>query len=102
MEGAPLRVALLSYRSLLTCGGQGVYVQNLSQKLVHLGHQVHVVSGPPYPELDDGVSLAKVPSLDLYNEADPFRWPRPDEIRDLPTLVEFLVMRSGQFSEPLT
>ena len=40
-------------------------------------------SGQPYPELDEGVTLTKVPSLDLYREPDPFRTPKPAEFRDL-------------------
>ena len=78
-----MRVALLSYRSKPHCGGQGVYVRHLSRELVRLGHDVEVFSGQPYPELDDGVRLTKVPSLDLYREPDPFRIPRPREFRDL-------------------
>ena len=39
-------------------------------------------SGQPYPELDDGVALTRLPSLDLYREPDPFRTPRPSEFRD--------------------
>src|SRR3712207_8194114 len=38
-----------------------------------LGHGITVLSGQPYPELDDGVPLTRVPSLDLYREPDPFR-----------------------------
>ena len=72
-----MRVALLSYRSKPHCGGQGVYVRHLSRELVALGHDVEVFSGQPYPELDPGVRLTKVPSLDLYREPDPFRTPRP-------------------------
>ena len=101
MEGAPLRIALLSYRSLPTCGGQGVYVRHLSRELVRLGHQVRVVSGPPYPVLDAGVDLTKLPSLDLYREPDPFRWPGLHEFHGIADAVEFGVMRTGQFSEPL-
>ena len=47
-----LRIALLSYRSKPHCGGQGVYVRHVSRELVELGHQVEVISGQPYPELD--------------------------------------------------
>ncbi|KPM52898.1 glycosyl transferase family 1 [Frankia sp. R43] len=101
MEGAPLRIALLSYRSLPTCGGQGVYVRHLSRELVTLGHQVHVVSGPPYPVLDPGVELTELPSLDLYRDGDPFRWPGFREFRSLADVAEFGMMRTGQFSEPL-
>jgi glycosyltransferase involved in cell wall biosynthesis len=78
-----VRVALLSYRSKPHCGGQGVYVRHLSRELVRLGHEVEVFSGQPYPELDEGVRLTRVPSLDLYREPDPFRTPRLRELRDL-------------------
>jgi glycosyltransferase involved in cell wall biosynthesis len=97
-----LRVALLSYRSKPHCGGQGVYVRHLSRELVALGHQVEVFSGQPYPDLDPGVGLTKVPSLDLYREPDPFRTPRRDEIRDAVDLLEVGVMKTAGFPEPLT
>jgi len=97
-----MRVALLSYRSKPHCGGQGVYVRHLSRELVALGHQVEVFSGQPYPELDPGVGLTKVPSLDLYREPDPFRVPRPREFRDLVDVSEFLRMCTGEFPEPRT
>ena len=97
-----MRVALLSYRSKPHCGGQGVYVRHLSRELVALGHQVEVFSGQPYPELDPGVALTRVPSLDLYREPDPFRIPRLREFRDLVDVSEFLLMCTGQFPEPRT
>jgi glycosyltransferase involved in cell wall biosynthesis len=97
-----LRVALLSYRSKPHCGGQGVYVRHLSRELVALGHEVEVFSGPPYPDLDAGVRLTKVPSLDLYREPDPFRVPRPREFRDLVDVEEFLTMCTAGFPEPKT
>ena len=83
-----MRIALLSYRSKPHCGGQGVYVRHLSRELVALGHDVEVLSGQPYPVLDPGVRLTEVPSLDLYREPDPFRTPRPGEIRDLTDVLE--------------
>ena len=70
-----MRIALLSYRSKPHGGGQGVYVRHLSRELAALGHTVEVFSGQPYPELDPGPTLTKVPSLDLYNDAAPFRTP---------------------------
>jgi glycosyltransferase involved in cell wall biosynthesis len=96
-----LRIALLSYRSLPTCGGQGVYVRQLSKELLGLGHEVTVVSGPPYPVLDDGVELRELPSLDLWGEPNPFRWPAPRELTSVASMAEFVMMRTGQFSEPL-
>ena len=93
--GRPLRVALVSYRSKPHCGGQGIYLRHLSRELTALGHQVEVFSGPPYPELEPGPVLCTVPSLDLYREPDPFRWPRPSEFRDWIDVLEFAAMRSG-------
>ena len=97
-----MRVALLSYRSKPHCGGQGIYVRHLSRELVALGHDVEVFSGQPYPELDEGVRLTKVPSLDLYREPDPFRVPRWREFRDLVDVEEFLTMCTAGFPEPKT
>jgi glycosyltransferase involved in cell wall biosynthesis len=97
-----LRVALLSYRSKQHVGGQGVYVRHLSRELVALGHDVEVFSGQPYPVLDPGVRLTAVPSLDLYREPDPFRLPRPSEIRDRVDLLELATMWTAGFPEPRT
>ena len=97
-----MRIALLSYRSKPHCGGQGVYIRHLSRELTNLGHSVEVFSGQPYPELDPGVTLTKVPSLDLYREPDPFRTPKPSEFRDLIDVEEVLTMWTAGFPEPKT
>lgn len=98
-----MRIALLSYRSKTHCGGQGVYVRYLSRGLAELGHDVEVFSGQPYPEgLDPRVKLTKVPSLDLYREPDPFRVPKPSEIRDRIDALELATMWSAGFPEPRT
>jgi len=97
-----VRVALLSYRSKPHCGGQGVYVRHLSRELVALGHTVEVFSGQPYPDLDPGVLLTKVPSLDLYREPDPFRTPARREFRDAIDVLEVATMYTAGFPEPLT
>jgi glycosyltransferase involved in cell wall biosynthesis len=98
----PLRIALASYRSKPHCGGQGVYVRQLSRALVRLGHSVEVFSGQPYPELDERVALTKVPSLDLYNEARPFRTPRLSEFRTATDALEYAIMCTAGFGEPRT
>jgi len=102
VQHASLRIALLSYRSKPHCGGQGVYVRHLSRELVALGHTVEVLSGPPYPELDAGVALTALPGLDLYREPDPFRVPRLREFRSPLDVLEFLLMCTAAFPEPLT
>ncbi|ROO83219.1 glycosyltransferase involved in cell wall biosynthesis [Actinocorallia herbida] len=99
----PLRIALLSYRSKPHCGGQGVYLRHLSRELVDLGHTVEVFSGQPYPVLDrESITLTKIPSLDLYNDENPFRTPSLGEFRDWIDVLEFAHMRTGGFPEPLT
>jgi glycosyltransferase involved in cell wall biosynthesis len=95
-------VALLSYRSKPHCGGQGVYVRHLSRELATQGHHVEVFSGQPYPDLDPGPVLRKVPSLDLYRDDDPFRTPGLREYRDWTDAVETAAMWTGGFPEPFT
>ena len=102
MDDRPLRIALTSYRSKPHCGGQGIYIRQLSRALVALGHDVEVFSGPPYPDLVDGVRLTEVPSLDLYADPDPFRIPRLREFRTLTDVQEFAIMCTAGFPEPRT
>ncbi len=99
---SPLRIALLVYRGKAHCGGQGVYTRHLSAALTDLGHHVEVFSGPPYPELDPRVQLHRLQSLDLYREPDPFRIPKPWELRDLIDVREFALMCTAGFPEPYT
>ncbi len=101
-DGAPLRIALLTYRGSPRCGGQGVYIRNLSRELVGLGHTVTVFSGPPYPELDPGVRFEPVPSLELYVAPGPFKTKAWKKIRTRTDVREFWEMMSGRFPEPLT
>jgi glycosyltransferase involved in cell wall biosynthesis len=103
----PLRIALLSYRSKPHCGGQGVYVRHLSRELAALGHHVEVLSGQPYPDLDEvagpgSLTLRPLPSLDLYRDDDPFRTPGLREFRDAVDILEVATMWTGGFPEPLT
>lgn len=97
-----LRIALLSYRSKPHCGGQGVYVKHLSSALTQLGHKVTVFSGQPYPDLDPDIPLVPLPSLDLYRQPDPFRFPHPREVRDGIDLLELATMWTAGFPEPMT
>ncbi len=96
-----LRVAFLIYRGNPRCGGQGVYTRHLSRELMNLGHSVEVFSGPPWPELDEGVGFTPVRGLDLYRDPDPFRIPARREFTSLADVAEFAVMLSAGFGEPL-
>lgn len=102
MNPERLRIALLTYRGNPHSGGQGVYARYLSKALADLGHHVDVISGPPYPDLHEGVGLTKLPSLDLYRAGDPFRRPRRDEFRDAVDVAEYALMSVASYPEPLT
>ncbi len=97
----PLRVAYLSYRGKPHVGGQGVYTRHLTKALVDLGHHVEVLGGQPYPVLDPRVPLVKLPSLDIFNDTYPGRFPAYWEIKHWQDLVEIAQFSTGRFSEPL-
>lgn len=101
-EPGKLRIAFVMYRGHPQVGGQGVYARALTRELVQLGHSVEVFSGPPWPELDDGVGFTPVPGLDLYREPTPFRTPARSEVRSLVDVLEFFTMKTGGFGEPWT
>jgi glycosyltransferase involved in cell wall biosynthesis len=61
-----MKICLLTYRGNMFCGGQGVYVCCLAGALQKLGHEVHVLSGPPYASPPQGVKLHKIEGLNLY------------------------------------
>jgi glycosyltransferase involved in cell wall biosynthesis len=98
----PLRIGLISYRSNPHCGGQGVYVKNLSRALADLGHRVTVISGPPAPSLDADIPLHRLPCLDLYNPQAPFRIPSLRELADPVNLIEWAGVATTGFPEPFT
>jgi glycosyltransferase involved in cell wall biosynthesis len=97
-----LKICLLSYRSNPHCGGQGVYLKNLSRALKDLGHTVEVISGPPDPQLDDDIPLYQLPGLDLYNPHDPFRVPALKELMNPVNLLEWIGVSTMGFPEPFT
>ncbi len=99
-DDRPLRICILSYRSNPHCGGQGVYVKNLSHALVELGHQVEIVSGPPEGAFTNGIPVHQMASLDLYNPANPFRTPELNELYDPINLMEWISVSTMGFPEP--
>jgi len=98
----PLRICLLTYRGNPACGGQGVYIKYLSRALRELGHQVDVISGPPYPDVAQHVTLHRFPSLDLYNSDHLFKVKKLKDLKSPVNQLEFLIMCLGGFPEPLT
>ena len=99
-----MRIALLTYRGNMFCGGQGIYAAHLANEWKRAGHDVHVIAGPPLPQLDDGIPLHVIPNENVFGV------PHPDFVRrDNPfrllwplNLWELGVSRFGVFPEMQT
>jgi len=103
LASKPLRIALLGYRSAPHVGGQGIYINYLSKSLADMGHEVHVISGPPYPKLDERIKLIKLPSLDLFEaKRHHFFELRPRHLLSFTDFFEWWSMLTGGFAEPYT
>lgn len=98
----PLKIALLGYRSNPFSGGQGIYIKYLSRALAQAGHQVDVISGPPYPDLDDNIKLIKIPSLDLFAEENHVTALKLKHLTSFADFFEWWTMLTGGFAEPYT
>ena len=97
-----LNVAILSYRSAKFGGGQGVYIKDISFALSLMGHNVDVISGPPYPDLHDGVKLIKLPGLDLFETfsfKDRFKKFKKKKSKNFDDYYEFFIALAGGFPE---
>jgi len=94
----PLRIAILGYRSHPYGGGQGVYIKYLSKALVEIGHEVDVISGPPYPHLDPRVRLIEIPGMDLF--VNGLASLRPRHLKSLTNIIEWTSKLTGGFAEP--
>lgn len=97
----PLRIAYLTYRGKPHVGGQGVYTRHLTKALVDLGHHTEVLSGQPYPIVDERVPLVELPSLDIYNDYFPMRMPGLWELKSWMDYAEVTAFSFGTFPEPL-
>ena len=98
---APLSIAYLTYRGKPHVGGQGVYTRHLTKALVDLGHTVEVFAGQPYPILDERIELHQLPSLDLWNDHFPGRFPGYWELKTKADWAEAFSHLRGTFGEPL-
>jgi len=99
-----MRIALLTYRGNMFCGGQGIYAAYLAREWQRAGHEVHVIAGPPYPELAPGIPLHPIPNANVFGVPHPDFVRREDPLRLLQplTLWELGVSRIGVFPEMQT
>src|SRR4030042_2730285 len=96
-----LQICLLSYRGNPYCGGQGVYIQYLAQELLNLGHELHVVVGPPYPFPMDGAHVHRVENRIFfgYNTAQILTKTPARAILSPLNAYEYVSSRMGVFPE---
>ncbi len=98
-----MRIALLTYRGNMFCGGQGIYAAYLAREWQRAGHDVHVIAGPPLPEVAEGIPVHEIHNDNVFGQAYPdFYDPsRPFLLRPL-SLWELGVSRFGVFPEMQT
>jgi glycosyltransferase involved in cell wall biosynthesis len=99
-----VRIALLTYRGNMYCGGQGIYAAHLAREWHRQGHEVHVIAGPPLPALDPEIPLHVIHNENVFGLKHPEWVHRPDPRRLLSplNLWEFGVSRFGVFPEMQT
>jgi len=96
-----MRIALLTYRGNMYCGGQGIYAAALAKEWKRAGHEVHVFSGPPLPELAAGIPLHEIPNDNVFGQEHPdfFDPAAPFSLFKPMSLWELGVSRFGVFPE---
>jgi len=99
-----VRIALLTYRGNMFCGGQGIYASYLAREFRAAGHDVHVFAGPPLPEIEDGIPLHEIPNDNVFGQDHPdfFDPSRPFSLLKPLSLWELGVSRFGVFPEMQT
>jgi len=107
VSGRPLRIAFVSYRGNMRCGGQGVYLWFLARELAALGHEVDVLVGPPYPDpMPFAGEVVALENLELWGKWFARDWaaffPAETPLRILTPLhfYEMAASRLGFLPEP--
>ena len=99
-----MRIALLTYRGNMFCGGQGIYAAYLAREFKKAGHDVHVFAGPPLPEVGEDIPLHEIPNDNVFGRdlAESIEPTRPFSILKPMSLWELGVSRFGVFPEMQT
>jgi len=97
-----VNVLFLLHQGNMTSGGQGVYTAQVTRELAAMGHDVHLVVGPPWPDIDPAVTVHRVPSYSVYRLLETqkmFFYGRPARSFFEPlNFYELASSRLGQFS----
>ncbi len=97
-----MRILFLLHQGNMYSGGQGVYTAQVTRELARLGHDVHLIVGPPWPDTDPAVTVHRVPSYSVYRLLETSRfffYGRPPLSFFHPlNFYELATSRNGQFS----
>ena len=100
MRERRLKIGLLSYRGNPYCGGQGIYLTYLANELTRLGHEVHVIVGPPWPLSIKGAFVHPVDNFNFFGKKKDFLPSgNPFKIFSPLHFYEFSASRFGVFPE---
>ena len=97
-----MNILFLLHQGNMYSGGQGVYTAEVTRELAALGHNVHLVVGPPWPDTDPAVTVHRVPSYSVYRllerEQMWFYGRHPRSFFHPLNFYELATSRIGQFS----
>jgi len=97
-----MRICFLMYHGSMYSGGQGIYLYYLTRELTRLGHEVHVIAGPPYPSMPPGVQIHRLESFSWFRYVEARRdfllRSNPWEFLYPLNLFELATTRAGIFS----
>jgi glycosyltransferase involved in cell wall biosynthesis len=96
-----VRICLLCYRANPYSGGQGIYLKYVAEELARQGHEVHAVTGPPFPGEIKGVIVHRIHNNQYYVKKGPYIINRehPFDIFHPVNLYEWFNSRFGAFPE---
>ena len=97
-----MKVCFLLHQGSMYSGGQGVYLSNVTRELAALGNEVHVIAGPPYPDVAAEVQVHKVRNYSVYRLLETGRFfffgRDPRSFFHLLNFYELATSRAGLFS----
>ena len=97
-----MKILFTLHQGNMYSGGQGVYTAEVTRELARLGHEVHLIVGPPWPDTDPAVTVHRVPSYSVYRLLETQRFwfygRDPKSFFHPLNAYELATSRAGQFS----
>ncbi len=99
-----MKVCFLLHQGKMHSGGQGVYLHHITREMAALGHDVHVIVGPPYPDIAPAVTVDRLESFSLFEvfgtlNFEFFQHRHPLEFFRPLNLYQVATTRFGMFSD---